>query len=254
MKIAVLMKLVPDTWASPTLNEETGWLDRDSVDMVPDEISERAMEVALRAKDAGSAVEVVAVTMGPHAAAAAVRKGLAMGADSGIHISDEGLRGSDVLATSAALAAALRPAGFDLIVAGAESTDGRGGVVPAMVAERLGIPALTSLSNVELRHDSVVGTRLASDGLTTVRTALPAVISITEACAEPRFPGFKGLMGAKRKPVAGIDAASLALAAAGASTMVSVTPRPPRSAGTIIDDDGTAAAALVEFLASERRI
>src|SRR5680860_566251 len=142
MKIAVLVKEVPDTWGDRRIDASTKRVDRKG-DVVIDEINEKAVEAALLVKEANPGSEVTVVTMGPSSALAAIRKGLAMGADSGIHIVDEGLVGSDAMQTSAALAAALRPGGFDLVIAGNESTDGRTAAVPAMLAERLELAQLT---------------------------------------------------------------------------------------------------------------
>ncbi|MFA7266296.1 MAG: electron transfer flavoprotein subunit beta, partial [Candidatus Nanopelagicales bacterium] len=136
MKIAVCVKQVPDTWAEKKLDANTKTLDRESVDGVMNELDEYAVEEALQIAEANSG-EVVVVSMGPDKATETVRKALSMGADSAIHVSDEGLAGSDALGTSLALAKALEGKGFDLIIFGSESTDARMSVIPAMVAERL---------------------------------------------------------------------------------------------------------------------
>ncbi|MBN9607403.1 MAG: electron transfer flavoprotein subunit beta/FixA family protein [Actinomycetales bacterium] len=259
MRIAVLIKQVPDTWGERKLDLATGRLDRDASDRIIDEIGERALEVALQARDAKTADEVVVVTMGPAPAAEAVKKGLSMGADSGIHISDDALAGSDTWTTAEALAGALREGGFDLVIAGNESTDGRGGVVPAMVAELLGLPLLAELDEVTIGAGEVSGSRGVDDAILTVSAPLPALVSITERTPEPRFPNLRGIMGAKKKPVAGQDSSAVGVeggaAGPGAHSVVTATAeRPPRSAGTIVEDDGTAAAQLAEFLAKNRLI
>ncbi|MET1155123.1 electron transfer flavoprotein subunit beta/FixA family protein [Arthrobacter sp.] len=255
MKIVVLVKQVPDTYEDRKLDLSSGLLDRGASDIVPDEINERALESALRFKDGQKGTEIVVLTMGPDSAIKTLRKLLSMGADSAIHIVDDALAASDMVQTARMLAAAIQPGGFDLVIAGNESTDGRGGVVPAMVAEILGLPLLPSLDNVELAADSVSGTCSIDGGSLTVRAPLPAVVSVTERSAEARFPNFKGIMMAKRKPVETIDRASLATDVAAATSVVgAVTKRPARVAGTKIVDDGTAATELAGFLASNRLI
>jgi electron transfer flavoprotein beta subunit len=254
VKIVVLVKQVPDTWGERRLDLDTGWLDRASGDAVIDEIDERALEVALSYQDANDA-EVVALTMGPDSAKDMLRKALAMGADSAIHIVDDQLAGADAMRTSRVIAAALTKFGFDLVIAGNESTDGRGGVIPTLVAEHLGMPQATFLNSVAITAGSVSGERGTENGTMSVRAPLPAVISVTERSAEPRFPSFKGIMRAKRKPIEvwtlgdlGLDAASTA--GSGHSVIVSTSERPARSAGTKIVDDGTAGVALADFLAA----
>jgi electron transfer flavoprotein beta subunit len=200
VKIVVLVKQVPDTWGERRLDLDTGWLDRASGDAVIDEIDERALEVALSYQDANDA-EVVALTMGPDSAKDMLRKALAMGADSAIHIVDDQLAGADAMRTSRVIAAALTKFGFDLVIAGNESTDGRGGVIPTLVAEHLGMPQATFLNSVAITAGSVSGERGTENGTMSVRAPLPAVISVTERSAEPRFPSFKGIMRAKRKPI-----------------------------------------------------
>lgn len=254
MKIVVLVKQVPDTWGDRKLDTSSGRLDRRASDPIIDEIGERAIEVALQRKDADKSTEVVVVTMGPSSASDVLRKGLAMGADSGIHIVDDALAGADLAWTANALAAAIGT-GWDLVVAGNESTDGRGGVIAAMLAERLGVPHLTSLDSVEIAPDRVSGVRATEYGTVDAHAALPAVISVTERSAEPRFPGFKGILGAKKKPVATVGVADLGISApASASVVVSASERPARTAGRIVTDDGTAAQQLADFLAAERLI
>lgn len=257
MKIAVLVKQVPDTWSDRRLDVAALRLDRAASDAVIDEIGERAMEAALLVKDVDKSTEIVAVTMGPDAAADVLRTSLAMGADSAVHVLDPALAGADYLTTARALAEALRSGGFDLVIAGNQSTDGRGGVVPAMVAELLGLPLLSNLDTVEVAEGTVSGVR-STEGLTqNVHALLPALVSVTERANEPRFPSIKGIMGAKKKPVRTLtadDVRSPAEAASGRSVVLSAVERPARAAGVVVVDDGTAAAALVEFLAAGRLI
>ncbi len=258
MKIAVLVKEVPDTWSDRKIDEATKRVDRDG-DVVIDEINEKAVEAALLVKEANDG-EVTAITMGPKNALDAVRKALAMGADAGIHIVDDALGGSDAIQTSAALAAALGSREFDLIIAGNESTDGRTAAIPAMLAERLGLAQATFLRTLSVKDGTVSGERMVDDGHVEVSAALPALVSVTEQIAEARFPNFKGIMAAKKKPVETLTIADLGIDAADAggenswSVVDTVTAKPPREGGTIIKDDGTAGQQLADYLASAKLI
>lgn len=256
MKIAVLIKQVPDTETERHLTS-AGGADRNASDRVIDEITERALEAALKEKDADKSVEIVAVTMGPNTATEALRKALSMGADKAIHVQDQALIGSDALTTARALAQAVANQGFDLIVAGNESTDGRGGVVPAMIAEALSLPFLGPLSTLDVSGNVVSGERADAEGTTVLSAPTPAVISVAEAMGEARFPKFKGIMGAKRKPVAVLGAAELGLGGIdhhAGNLVLSAAQRPARSAGTKIIDEGQAAAELAAYLVGEKLI
>lgn len=256
MRIIVLVKQVPDTWEDRTINTHTGWLDREASERVIDEIGERALEVALAHRDAHGDTEIIALTMGPPEATSALKKALSMGADFGVHVVDDALAGADALRTSAVLAAAATATGFDLIIAGNESTDGRGGVIPSMLAERLGLPAVTLMTSVELSADAVSGHRATDLGTMTVRAPLPAIISITEALPDARFPSFKGILTAKKKPVTTYTLADLGPGDLDDSRtrVLSAEQRPPRSGGTVVVDEGTAGADLADYLASARLI
>jgi len=255
MKILVLVKEVPDTYGERRLDLETGYLDRESGEQVVDEIDERALEVALQIKDSDKSTEVVVATLGPESAKDALRKCLSMGADSAVHVLDDALAGSDTLRTAQALAAVARRVGFDAIIAGNESTDGRGGVVPAMVAELLGLPLVGNLSSVDLTATSVRGVQATAAATATLSSSLPAVITITEKSAEARFPNFKGIMTAKRKPLEALTRADLGLEeSAAASEVLSVAERPSRAAGSVITDEGDAGAKIVAFLRERKAI
>lgn len=257
MKIIVLVKQVPDTEEERRLDAATGLLDRNPSDSIVDEINERALEVALRHKDADKRSEIVALTMGPASAAQALRKALSMGADSAVHVVDEALKGAGIATTAAVLASVVQRTGFDLVVAGNESTDGRSGMVPAMVAEHLGLPLLSSLDTVAITGDTVAGEVTVDSGCLAVSASLPAIVSVTERSAEARFPNFKGIMTAKRKPLTTLSLAELGLddgAAVGTSTVLAVSERPIRTAGKKIVDDGTAAQELAEFLVAGRLV
>ena len=256
MKIVVLVKEVPDTWGDRKLSLETGLADRGASETVLDEIGERALEVALSFADKNADAEVVVVSMAPAESAATVRKGLAMGAGSAVHVADEGLVGADLGLTAEVLAAAIRRTGFDLVIAGNLSTDGSGGVMGAMIAELLDVPNLTTLNSVQIGDGTVSGER-ASDGATMqVSADLPAVISITEALPDARFPNFKGIMAAKKKPFETLSVDDLAVDAAdplaARSIVVSLAKKPPREAGVKIIDEGDGGQKLADFLVSQR--
>jgi len=253
MKIAVLVKEVPDTYGERRLDLETGLLDRESGEQVLDEINERALEVALQVKDADKSTEVVVVTMGPDSAKDALRKALSMGADRAVHVVDDALEAADALLTARALAAALDRERPDVVVTGNESTDGRGGVVPAMIAEFLGLPLVGSLGSVSIAPDRVRGQRIDGATTATLTASLPAVVSVTEKSAEARFPNFKGIMTAKKKPLDRIGLDDLGLdESAPRSRVLSTAERPAREAGTTIVDDGDAGRRLAEWLASKQ--
>jgi electron transfer flavoprotein beta subunit len=198
--------------------------------------------------------------MGPERATESVRKALAMGADRGVHVCDPALHGSDALVTSAVLAAALSRDGFDLVVLGSESTDARTGVLAAMLAERLGVPQLSFASRVEADGQQIRIRRLADYGYDLVEAEMPAVVSVVEKINEPRYPSFKGIMAAKKKPVerlsladAGIDPGQVGLGAA-TTEVISFAARPPREAGTIVKDEGDGGVKAAEFLAAQKFI
>ena len=258
MKIVVLVKEVPDTWGDRKLSLETGLADRGASETVLDEIGERALEVALSFADKNADAEVVVVSMAPAESAATVRKGLAMGAGSAVHVADEGLVGADLGLTAEVLAAAIRRTGFDLVIAGNLSTDGSGGVMAAMVAELLDVPSLTTLNSVQIGDGTVSGER-ASDGATMqVSADLPAVISITEALPDARFPNFKGIMAAKKKPFETLTLEDLGIEpedpGASRSIVLALSEKPPRQAGTKIVDEGDAGTKLAEFLVQNRLV
>ena len=222
MNIVVCVKQVPDTWSEKKLAASDTTLDRAATDPVMNEMDEYAVEEALKLKEAHGG-EVTILSMGPDAATETVRKALSMGADKAIHVIDDGLHGSDALATSLALAKALGTAGgFDLVLLGSESSDARMSVVPAMLAERLGLPQLTFAKEVDVDggdgHDQAADRRRLRGGR---GARLPAVVSVVEKINEPRYPSFKGIMAAKKKPVEtlaladlGVDAGEVGLAGA----------------------------------------
>ncbi len=263
MNIVVCVKQVPDTWSEKKLDPSDSTLDRAATDPVMNEMDEYAVEEALKLKEAHDG-EVTILSMGPDASAETVRKALSMGADKAIHVMDDGLHGSDAVATSLAIATAIQKAGesapFDLVLLGSESSDARMSVVPAMLAHRLGQPQLTFAKEVTV--DPAAGKvsikRLTDDGYQVVEASLPAVVSVVEKINEPRYPSFKGIMAAKKKPVEtyaladlGIDAGAVGLEGAW-SGVESFVAAPPRQAGTVVTDEGDGADKLVEFLAGKK--
>ncbi|MGN6688249.1 MAG: electron transfer flavoprotein subunit beta/FixA family protein [Actinomycetales bacterium] len=257
--LVVLVKYVPDaastrTFADDNTTVRTG-------DGVLSELDEYAVEEALKLAESGD-WEVAAVTMGPAEAETAIKKALQMGADRGYHVLDDSLHGSDAVATSSVLAAAvdkLRAEGdVGLVMCGMASTDGGMSVVPAMLAERLDLPQVTFAAEVTVDGDTV---RIRRDGDTAtevIEASLPALVSVTDQINEPRYPSFKGIMAAKKKPVEtwsladlGVDASTVGLSSAW-SLVEDITARPPRGKGTIVTDDGTGAAQLVDFLVREK--
>ncbi|WP_353114205.1 electron transfer flavoprotein subunit beta/FixA family protein [Microbacterium sp.] len=257
MKIYVLVKEVPDTYGDRKLDLETGLAERGG-EVVLDEITERALEVALSYADKNPGTEVVALSMSPESATASVRRALAIGAASAVHVVDEQLLGADLGLTAETLAAAIRRGEPDLVITGNLSTDGSGGMIPAMLAEHLGFAQATALSAVEIAETGITGTRAADAGTQQVTAPLPAVISITEALPDARFPNFKGIMAAKKKPLEVLSLADLGVsadpAAAPRTIMTTVSEKPPRAAGVKIVDEGDAAAQLVEFLVQNRLV
>src|SRR6266702_4051341 len=224
MNIVVCVKQVPDTAVERTLTGE-GTLDRASLDGLINELDEYAIEEGLKLAEAHGG-EVTILSMGPGKAADSIRKALSMGADRAVHVVDGGLAGSDALGTSLALSEALKAVGFDLVICGSESTDARTGVVPAMLAERLGVPQLSYANKVQIDGNSITINRLADYGYDTVEASLPAVVSVVEKINEPRYPSFKGIMAAKKKPVqtltlahTGVDAAQVGLANAASEVL-----------------------------------
>ena len=260
MNIVVLVKQVPDTYSERQLRESDGALDREASDAVLDEINERAVEEALQLKEAHGG-DVTVLTMGPDRAGEAIRKALSMGADRAVHLSDASLAGSDAVGTAHALAAAVRTLeGVDLVVAGNEASDGRSAAVPAMVAEVLGLPALTHAREVTVEGSTLTVRRETDDGVTVLRSELPAVVSVGEKINEPRYPSFKGIMAAKKKPVtilsiadAGIDAERVGTAGA-LTSVVSAAPKPAKGAGEKVVDDGDGGAKVAAFLVAHKLI
>jgi electron transfer flavoprotein beta subunit len=267
MNIIVCVKHVPDATADRKF-EDDNTVDRVGVDGLLSELDEYAVEQALQLKEKageGSDVEVTALCVGPEKAVDAVRKALQMGADKGIHVVDGAIAGSDAIATSLVIAKAIEKAGsetkVDLVLCGMASTDASMSVVPAMLAERLSWPQVTMASVIESQGDQV---RIKRDGDTAtevIGATMPLVLSVTDQSGEARYPSFKGIMAAKKKPLdtwslgdLGVDSGDVGLSVAW-TAVEDTTARPPRTQGEIVkDEDGSGAGALTEFLASKKFI
>jgi electron transfer flavoprotein beta subunit len=262
MNIVVCVKQVPDTASDRKLKPADSTLDRAAVDGEVNELDTYAIEEALKLAEANEGSTVTVLTMGPDKATEVIRKALSMGADSGVHVQDDALAGTDALGTSLVLAEAIRrhADGFDLVICGSESTDARMGVLAAMLAERLGVVQVSLASKVDIDGGTIKVRRVSDDGYHEVEASLPAVVSVVEKINEPRYPSFKGIMAAKKKPVEvvslsdlGIDASQVGLAGS-ATAVTDFEVRPPRQSGTIVKDEGDGGVKVAEFLAARKFI
>ncbi|WP_078881982.1 electron transfer flavoprotein subunit beta/FixA family protein [Streptomyces rimosus] len=260
LRIVVCVKYVPDATGDRHFAEDLT-VDRDDVDGLLSELDEYAVEQALQIKEAADDdAEITVLTVGPEDAGDALRKALSMGADKGVHVEDDDLHGTDALGTSLVLAKAIEKTGYDLVVCGMASTDGTMGVLPALLAERLGVPQVTQLSEVSVEGGTVKGRRDGDTATEQLEASLPAVVSVTDQSGEARYPSFKGIMAAKKKPVESLDLDDLDIEAdevglAGAWTKVDeAAERPARTAGTIVKDEGEGGKQLAEFLAGQKFI
>ena len=257
MKIVVCVKQVPDAAALRRIDPQSRRLDR-SGESALNAFDANAVEEGLRFKDASGEGEVVLVSLGPEKALDALRKGLAMGADRAVLVSDESAAGSDLVATSRVLAKALEREQPDIVLFGQQSSDSDGAVLWAAVADRLRLPMLSQVAELTVADGSVRGKRQTEFGYDTIEAPLPAVVAVSDAINEPRYPSLKGIMGAKRKPQEQLALSDLAVGAeeageAGSRTVVlALGSPPPRGESRRIEDDGSAAEKIVEFLVEKR--
>lgn len=259
MKIIVLVKHVPEPTASWRFADDLT-LDRGSLEGRLSQLDEHAVEQAVRLSEVDDTTSITYLTMGPAPAADALRNALAMGGHDAVHICDDALHGCDAAATSAVLAAALQRIGFDLVLCGMASTDADMSVVPSMIAERLGVAQATNADAITIDGTTLQIRRDTGSATEEVVAELPAVVSVTDRSGEPRFATFRAIMAARRKPVQTWSLADLGIGMdevglAGAAVVVeAATPRPPRTAGTVIVDDGHAAIQLADFLVAGKFI
>jgi electron transfer flavoprotein beta subunit len=256
MKIVVLVKHVPEPTA-PWRFADDFTLDREGVEGRLSQLDEYAIEQAVKLTENGVPAEITCLTVGPARAADGLRKALAMGGHAGVHVVDDAVHGSDALSTSLVLANAIKRIGFDLVICGMASTDAEMSVVPSMVAERLGVPQATNASALSSDGTTVTAHRETDSAAEEISVPLPAVVSVTDQSGEPRYPAFKAIMAARKKPVQtwsladiGVEPAQVGLTAA-ATVVDGAQPRPPRAAGTVITDEGDAAARIADFLATK---
>jgi electron transfer flavoprotein beta subunit len=260
LRIVVCVKYVPDATGDRRFAEDLT-TDRDAVDGLLSELDEYAVEQALQiSENSDDDAEITVLTIGPEDAKDALRKALSMGADKAVHVEDDALHGTDILGTSLVLAKAIEHIGYDLVVCGMASTDGTAGVVPAILAERLSVPQVTLVSEVAVEDGEVTGRRDGDAASEQLQARLPAVVSVTDQSGEARYPSFKGIMAAKKKPVEsldlsdlGIDEAEVGLAGAW-SAVDEANERPARTAGTIVKDEGEGGKQLAAFLAERKFI
>ena len=257
MKIVVCVKHVPETTAGRRIDPGTKRLDR-SGEGALNSFDVNAIEEALRLKERDGEGEVVLVSMGPEKAFESLRKGLAMGSDRAVLVSDDAAAGSDLVATSRALAAALEREGADLVLFGQQASDADGAVLWAAVADRLQRPMISQAAELEVADGNVKVKRQTEFGYDVIAAPLPAVIAVSDAINEPRYPSLKGIMGAKRKPQETLAASDLGLApddlgeAGSRTTVLALGDPPPRGETRVVEDDGSAAQVVVEFLAEKK--
>lgn len=256
MKIAVCVKHVPEGTTHARIDPETKRLDRSGEGAI-NPFDTHAVEEALKVKEAQGG-EVVIVTMGPSSAQDSVRKALAMGADEALMISDEGAAGSDLVATTTALAAALEPENADLVIFGQQSSDSDGAVLWAAVADRLRRPVISQVAELTVADGKVTGKRQTEFGYDTIEAPLPAVVAVSDAINEPRYPSLKGIMGARSKPQRSVSLSELGVDSAdvgeaGSRTVVQALNDPPARGDTVkIEDDGSAPEKIVEYLEEKK--
>jgi electron transfer flavoprotein beta subunit len=259
MKIVVCAKFVPDATAQLRLDPETKRLDR-SGEGALNPFDVNAVEEALRLKEAAGDGEVVIVSLGPERALEAMRKALAMGADRVVLISDEAAAGSDLVATSRILAAALEREQAELVLFGQQASDSDGAVLWAAVADRLRLPVISQVAELSHENGTLRGKRQTEYGYDLIEAPLPAVVAVSDAINEPRYPSLKGIMGAKKKPQETVSLGDLglepgAVGEAGSATAVyALGEPPPRGETRKIEDDGTAADTILEFLLEKKAL
>jgi electron transfer flavoprotein beta subunit len=257
VKIAVCVKEVPEAGAARRIDPTTMRLDR-SGEAALNAFDVNAVEEALRVKEAGGDAEVVVVSLGPAGAADSLRKALAMGADRAVLVADDEAAGSDLVATSRVLAGALERESPDLILFGQQSSDSDGAVLWAAVADRLRLPMISQAAELTVAGGKATVKRQTEFGYDRIEAPLPAVVAVSDAINEPRYPSLKGIMGAKSKPQEQLTLSDLGLGAgaageAGSRTEVlALSPPPPRGESRKIEDDGSGAQQILDFLVEKK--
>jgi electron transfer flavoprotein beta subunit len=259
VKVVVCVKEVPEASAPKRIDPQTFRLDR-GVPGALNEFDTHALEEALRIGEPEAGGEVVALLMGPPKAADSLRKALAVGADRAVHVADDALAGSDLVATSRALAKAIERESPDLVVFGQQAADSDGAVLWAAVADRLRLPVISQAASLELADGKAKVKRQTEYGYDVIEAPLPCVVAVSDAINEPRYPSLKGIMGAKKKPQDSVTSADLGLGPeeigeTGSRTEVyTVGEPPPRGESRRIEDNGDAAEAILEYLAEKKLI
>ena len=251
MKIVVCVKAVPDAATGRRIDAASKRIDR-SGDLALSDFDSHPVEEALRLREEGGGGEVVIVSLGPERAVDALRKTLAMGADRSVLVSDQAFEGADLVVTAKALAGALEREGADLILFGQQSADGDGACLWAAVAELLRQPVISQVSELEAGGGTVTGKRQTEFGYERLRAPLPAVVAVSDAINEPRYPSLKGIMGAKSKPQEVLSAADVGGAGEARTSVLALAAPPSRGDRRKLEDDGKAAEAIVEFLVEKR--
>jgi electron transfer flavoprotein beta subunit len=251
MKIAVCVKAVPDAASGRRIDPATKRLDRTG-ELAISEWDTYAIEEALVLKEAAGEGEVVVVSLGPERAVDALRKALAMGADRAVLVTDPAFDGADLLGTAKALAGALERESPELVLFGQQSADGGGACLWAAVADRLRRPIVSQVSELTIDGDALTGKRQTEFGYDFLRLPLPAVVAVADSINTPRYPSLKGIMGAKKKPQETLAAADVGGLDESRTTVLALNPPPSRGEARRIEDDGSAAEQIVEFLAERR--
>ena len=252
MKIVVCVKAVPDA-AGRRIDPSTKRIDR-SVELAISDFDTYAVEEALKLEESTGEGEVVVVSMGPERAMDPLRKALAMGADRAVLVTDSALEGADLLGTAKALAGALEKEDADLVLFGQQSADGGGACLWSAVAERLRRPVISQVSELTVENGALTGKRQTEFGYDTIRAPLPAVVAVSDAINTPRYPSLKGIMGAKKKPQEALSAGDVGGAEGAATTVLALNPPPARGEARKIEDDGSTAEQILEFLAEKRLV
>lgn len=246
MRIAVCVKQIPDPATPYELDDENHWVVRPN-DQVLDDTDRFGIEIGLQIAEASEGT-VTLYSMGPSGSLQGIRQALAMGADKAVLVDDDSLKGSDALTTARILSAAIQREGFDLVIAGTESTDGFTGAVPQMMSEILDVPCLSFARKVNITDGAVSIERQTASGYEVVTSAIPALLAVTAGVVEPRYPTFKGIMQAKSKPIDALTAADLGIEPNAGQVISAVAEVPSREAGDLVEDDGDAYLKIVDVL------